>query len=99
MQRKTSPTPYMDKVHTKNKTFTYAENILLDQITLEIAEAWHKDMQALRKHYRTIEKTVASTKNVVDILECKLPELAKFIESNEFILDFKSMSLNGIILI
>lgn len=83
----------MDKVHTKNKAFTYAENKLLDQITLEITEAWQKDIDALRKHYRTIEKTVTSTKNVVDFLDLKLPVLAKFIESNEFIQDFKSMSM------
>jgi hypothetical protein len=94
MPRKESPTPYMDKVHTKSKTFTYAENRLLDQITLEITEAWQNDLQVLKKHFREVEKIAKSTKNIVDILDEKLPALNKFLGDNDFILNFKKMTYN-----
>lgn len=81
----------MDKVHTTSKAFTYAENRLLDQITLEITEAWKKDLAVLKKHYQTIIEIGESTQDIVDILDEKLPKLEKFLRSNEFISNFNRM--------
>lgn len=41
-------------VKAKNQFYTEQERRLLDQITIEIQEAWSKDILAMRQHYERI---------------------------------------------
>lgn len=58
-QKDDGPTPYLNVRKSRNQHFTYAENVLLDQITMEITEAWAKDLTVIRKCHKEIKESLS----------------------------------------
>ncbi len=83
-EAKPNPTPYLGVPRSNEKTFTYSENRLLDQITTEIMEAWAKDLSKIRTHFKNIEKKSTLLQRFCDDVQNTLPELNEFLEKDEF---------------
>lgn len=84
-KKKLGPTPELGLPSSKRAVFTYSENKLLDQITVEITEAWAKDLQVIKKSFNKSEQLLTSIKE----MEQYLLKLGKFITKNDFISDYK----------
>lgn len=82
-----SPTPELGKPLVRNKVFTYSENQLLDQLTLEITERWNKDLRLIGQIYRRSENLLNTMKDI----EEKFPAFERFIQSNDLLLDFRNI--------
>ncbi len=82
------PTPTLGLPRRENKMFTHTENKLLDQITVEIMEAWAKDLSLMKSHYKKIdqaqEKVIEASEKVEKLYE-KLPKLEQFLSSNDLV--------------
>ena len=63
-----NPTPELGVPHANRQMFTVSENKLLDQITLEICEAWAKDLKTIRKVHQETQKTVEYLTNTSNLL-------------------------------
>ena len=89
-KKERSPTPNLGVPKSKNQFFTHQENKLLDQITLEINEAWAKDLRSISKTHRRALELMEAIKGIED----KFPALERFLSDNEFIYAFKIMRTN-----
>lgn len=69
------PTPYLGKPNSRNQMFTYSENKLLDQITLEVMEAWKDDLISIRKTHEEAKKYHKFLKYFDDEFKGKLSKL------------------------
>lgn len=67
-KEKANPTPYLGILRSRENLFTYAENRLLDQMTLEITEAFAKDLKVIRECFEKIE----SFKDRYEDIDCAL---------------------------
>ena len=84
MKSKDSPTPNLGKPRSNNQIFTYSENKLLDQITIEITEAWKKDLSIIKQYNK---KTLDLSKNIRDIGDSfctTFPKIEKMLQENDF---------------
>lgn len=68
-----------DIVKSRNQMFTYSENKLLDQITIEVMEAWKKDLLMIKKHYQNLSESsdlVCKSRDSLFTIACQLSEMA-----------------------
>lgn len=86
------PTPYLAIKSSQRQMFTYGENKLLDQMTLEITEAWKKDIDKMRRNYNAVVNIVSETsENIkfINQLEDEFikhaTEMKKFFEKFKFV--------------
>ena len=92
-EKKIEPTPDLGKPKSNRQMFTHAENKLLDQITLEIVEAWEKDLRMMKSAYNktreyienlnTLQIKLGNIRSYLD--EYDLPKLKEFIERQDYI--------------
>lgn len=85
------PTPNLGKPTRDAKLFTYAENKLLDQMTIEIMQAWKNDLLIIRKHHREILASEKATVALSNLISTEFPKLEKFLADNDFIESFKDV--------
>lgn len=64
---------------SRNQIFTEQENRLLDQITLEITEAWAKDLKVIKECQKKSLATCVLAQNAANLLEERLKELNDFL--------------------
>lgn len=86
-----NPTPTVGLPRANGQVFTYSENKLLDQITLEVMEAWKKDLIIIRKHHKEILESERSARRLSDTICYEFPKLEQFLKSNNFIDKFTTM--------
>lgn len=84
------PTPELGFPRSKRQLFTYSENKILDQITMEIMEAWAKDLRLMKRAYDKANKSLETIKDIED----RFPALEKFLKKNNFINDLKSIKMS-----
>lgn len=84
-EEKLNPTPHLGIPRSNRQIFTFSENKLLDQITIEITEAWAKDLAVIRECQKTTKAAVKDFQNVTKLLEYKFESLNKFIGEDEFL--------------
>ncbi len=87
---KNNPTPNLSIPKSDRQHFTYSENKLLDQITMEVMEAWKKDLTIIRKHHLEILESEKSVIRLSDMICKEFPKLEEFLNSNNFIFDFRT---------
>ena len=85
MKKNTGPTPQLVNNHVRDKIFTYSENALLDQITLEITQAWQKHLLVITRAHKKCEQTIEESERIYSYLENYLPKLDHFLNSECFI--------------
>ena len=81
---KADPTPYLGKPRANRQVFTYSENKLLDQITMEINEAWVKDLKTIRECHKAIVEELKDFKSINGLMEDKFHKIDEFIKDDEF---------------
>lgn len=98
MPKKTSihpkerPTPMLGRPTRDKQIFTYSENKLLDQITIEIMEAWRNDLIVIRKHHKEILECQVDATLLSDLLRREFPKLEKFLTDNDYINQFSTLT-------
>lgn len=70
---------------SNRQMFTVAENKLLDQITLEIMEAWAKDLNVMKKYYSKLDENYTIICDYSDLFKKMYKEFNEFLEDiNKF---------------
>jgi len=77
---------------SRSKIYTEQENRLLDQITNEIVEAWHKDLQKIKKTFEITEKTTVKLNEIyhammgrISLIDSFMDPTGKFKDLNKII--------------
>ncbi len=84
MSKKHNPTPFLGQPNSQRQQFTYSENRLLDQITMEIVEAWKSDLRKLNDSYSKSINSSRTIERISDSLLGKLEIIAEIIQKDEF---------------
>lgn len=87
---KKGPTDYLAYQNLRSKVYTPEENRLLDQITLEITEAWAKDLKRIKQTHEKLLQTQEKSKEITDLLNERLPSLENFLSDDSIKFLFKS---------
>ena len=87
---KKGPTDYLAIQNLRSKVYTPEENRLLDQITLEITEAWAKDLKKIKQTHEKLLQTQETTKEITNLLNERLPSLECFLSDDSIKFLFKS---------
>lgn len=84
-----NPTPELRRrIRSDGQFFTYSENQLLDQITIEIMECWKHDLIEMKKLSSEVIKVAEWAKKITEDFDESYPTLEAFIKSHEFIDEF-----------
>ncbi len=92
-----NPTPELGIPRSNRQMFTFSENKLLDQITIEICEAWSKDLVSIRKCHEETNENVNQLREANEFFEDTLaiartddffPKLERVIERQQITFDF-----------
>lgn len=67
--KKKNPTPYLGLPKRDEKMWTYSENKLLDQLTIEITTAWAKDLEVIKHHHKECKTLIETVKSLSKTLE------------------------------
>ncbi len=81
----------LNKPRSDGKIFTYSENKLLDQITLEITEAWAKDLKVIKKAHEKSETLLEKITDVINFTETELPKFSEFLKDLNLTAEFSKM--------
>lgn len=86
-KKEKSPTPFLDLPDSKRQHFTYSENKLLDQITIEVMEAWRKDLLVIKKHQTKVievgencERLAGNLREITFQLQIALDKIKQYSE-------------------
>lgn len=84
-----NPTPYLGIPRANKQVFTEQENRILDQFTIEIQEAWIKDLNMMKDCYNGILATCTELKSDIIKLQIEIGQTRysmekykEFVESN-----------------
>lgn len=66
------------------QVFTYSENKLLDQITLEIMSAWKKDLLIMKKYHQQIVNSSEEVMRTSNSIVSHFPEIENFLSQPGF---------------
>lgn len=86
-----SATAHLAVPDSKRQHFTYSESKLLDQITIEIMEAWKKDLTTMRKAHQESMKMHSELKSITRLMEEKFPKIEEFLNQEDFLFLIKKM--------
>lgn len=91
---KKKSTPGLGIIRARQQIFNESENRLLDQITMEINEAWAKDLMIMRKCYKTAVEAENKIIEVSKLLSEKLDHLSEFLSDNSITPSFSEYLSN-----
>lgn len=91
---KKTPIDKFNKPTSRNRAFTYSENQLLDQITLEITEAWAKDLKTIRECYKEIKFLQEGISNCYELFSDKMDQINELLEKEEGIYKLEHVLIN-----
>lgn len=84
VKSKNSPTPYL-RPRSDRQVYTVEQNRLLDQITMEIQEAWAKDLVTMRDCHKETKELLAEVKEHNEQMADKLIDLNKFLSQDDIL--------------
>ena len=90
-KKRHNPTPNLGIPNSNRQMFTFSENKLLDQITVEITEAWAKDLVVIRKCQKATKAAVIDFQNIINLLKDKFENLDKCIGEDLFLLNMNEI--------
>jgi len=96
-KKRTNPTPYL-KPRSRDKVFTAQENKMLDQITIEICEAWEKDLKVIKECHQEAKESLKIFNSLNDTLQQKYENLCILMENDEISSSFRTVLENQIVL-
>lgn len=64
----------------RDKVYTVQENKLLDQITMELCEAWRKDLRVIRECFAENKKLSELLQEMYADLKPRMDEIGRFVE-------------------
>lgn len=67
--------PPQAKLRSQDKFFTERENVLLDQITIEITEAWKKDLKNMKDLHLLAESFSEKMNNCFESIDSHMKDL------------------------
>jgi hypothetical protein len=71
------PTPWLERPRREARMFTYSENKILDQITIEIMEAWKHDLNTIRETHLSVKNFLSKCKKIQENIDKNFTTLEK----------------------
>lgn len=76
---------------SRDKVFTVQENRILDQITLEICEAWKNDLISIRSDFHETKKLYTLLQDIYDKVYHQMEIIDKFFDKTDQVLSIKNI--------
>lgn len=78
-----------------DKLWTYSENKILDQITLEVMEAWREDLNIIRKAHTQCKQLLIDSKNLADVIQDQREEISYQLEKQRDDIELRFEGINS----